>query len=527
MRHRSVLGLIIISACATPSTGTGPAPVLLPIASSELRRDLTVFASDSFAGRETGTPSAMLAARFLVDRVSSLGLEPAGDSLYLQRVPLIRNTFGPATRFSVTQGQSTSPIGLGGDVLPILELGAGTPLPRRLAEGDLVFAGYGMNEPRRNDFRAVTEPGKIIVLLHGAPPDITDSATRQRLESRDEFGERYLRAIQLRPAAVIILTTTQTRGFFEEQAPGILRGVSRPPGDQTTSDTQRPLPMLLLGIARAGSLLLPPNWPSDAMPQVLTGRRFSARIDMRHEAFTGYNVVAIVRGTDPRLDKTYVTFGAHYDHIGIQTGMAPDSIANGADDDGSGSVTLLAIAKSLMAARPRRSTLFVWHVGEEKGLLGSAYFTDHPTVPLDSIVAQLNVDMIGRRGGPTASFDTRVSGASGIDRLFVVGPRAAPNNQSRVLGAILDTVNARQIRPLQLDHEWDSQTHPENFYERSDHFNYARKGIPILFVTTGLHEDYHRVTDEAQKIDYDKMARVGSLLLELGTTLANREVRPR
>ena len=528
MRHRAVLGLILVAACAgSSSTGARPAPVLLPIASSELRRDLAVFASDSFAGRETGTPGAMRAARFLTDRISSLGLEPAGDSLYLQRVPLLRTAFGPATRFGVTQGQSTSPIALGIDVLPILELGAGTPLPRRSAEGDLVFAGYGMNELGRNDFRMVTEPGKIIVMLHGAPPNIPDSATRQRLESREEFGERYLRAIQLRPAAVIILTTARTRKLFEEQAPGILRGASRPPGDQTTSDAQRPLPMLLLGIARTGSTLLPASWPADEAPQILAGRRFSAHIETRHEPFTAYNVVAIVRGSDPRFDKTYVTFGAHYDHIGIQPGMAPDSIANGADDDGSGSVTLLAIAKSLMTARSRRSTLFVWHVGEEKGLLGSGYFTDHPTVPLDSIVAQLNVDMIGRHGGPTATFDSRVSGTSAVNRLYVVGPHAAPNGQSRVLGAILDTVNARQVRPLQLDYEWDSRSNPENFYERSDHFNYARKGIPILFVTTGLHEDYHRVSDEAQKIDYDKMARVGSLLLELGATLGNREARPR
>jgi Zn-dependent M28 family amino/carboxypeptidase len=241
----------------------------------------------------------------------------------------------------------------------------------------------------------------------------------------------------------------------------------------------------------------------------------------------GYNVVGIVRGADTHLNKTYVAYGAHYDHVGIQHGMSPDSIANGADDDGSGSVTLLAIAKSLMAGRPRRSALFVWHIGEEKGLLGSAYFTDHPTVPIDSIVAQLNADMIGRNGGTDATFDSRVSGRAAANKLFVVGPNAAPNGQSRVLGAILDSVNARQMQPMQLDHEWDSTTHPEKIYERSDHYNYAKKGIPILFFTTGLHEDYHKVSDEVQKIDFDKMARIGSLLLELGTTVGNRSARPR
>lgn len=499
---------------------------MLPIKADELRRDLSVFASDSFLGRETGTPSIMRAARFLVNRLVSLGLEPAGDSLYYQRVPLIRETFSPNTRFLVTQGQSANPLALGTEVVPFVNLGPGTAV-KRVAEGDLVFAGYGMNTLGRNDFKGITDAGKVIVMLHAAPPSITDSTVRAKLESQSELEQRLLKALQLQPAAIILVMTGGTRDFFMQAVPQLMRSVTSVPGDQTTSDAQRPVPMVVLALARPGSLLLPSNWPSDDSPQPLTGRRFSGRFDLRHEPFTNYNVVAVVRGSDPRMNKTYVAFGAHYDHVGIQPGMVPDSIANGADDDGSGSVTMLAVAKSLMAARPKRSALLVWHVGEEKGLLGSEYFTDHPTVPIDSIVAHLNADMIGRRGGPTATFDSRVSGASAANRLYIVGPNAAPKNQSKVLGAILDTVNARQLRPMQLDREWDTPTHPERIYFRSDHYNYARKGIPILFFTTGLHEDYHKVSDEAPKIDYDKMARIGSLLLELGTTLANREARPR
>jgi Zn-dependent M28 family amino/carboxypeptidase len=176
---------------------------------------------------------------------------------------------------------------------------------------------------------------------------------------------------------------------------------------------------------------------------------------------------------------------------------------------------------------PRRSTLFVWHIGEEKGLLGSARFTSNPTVPIDSIVAQINMDMIGRRGGATAKFDSRVQGESASNTLFVLGPQAAPNNQSRMLGAIFDTVNARQQVPMVIDRTFDSPTHPERYYFRSDHYNYAQKGIPILFVSTGFHEDYHKVSDEASKIDYDKMSRIASLLVEFGTALGNRESRPR
>lgn len=524
MRLRLVILLSALAACA-PSTRSGP--LRLPVSDNDLRRDLMAFSADSMQGRETGTPVANRAARFLVQRLVSLGLEPAGDSLYLQRVPLIRQTFGPATRIGIRASQSGAPLGLGTEIVPLVNLGPGAPLPRRNAEGDIFFAGYGMNTDGRNDFQGASVAGRVIVMLHGAPPSIRDSTTRARLESQEELGQRIGRALQLQPVAIVLLMTGGAREFYTQAAPELMRSVTAAPGDQTTSDAERPLPMVLLGLARPGSPLLPDNWQTRDGPQLLSGRRLSAHIDLRLEPFTSYNVAAIVRGSDPRFNKSYVAIGAHYDHIGIQSGTRPDSIANGADDDGSGSVTMLALAKLLTQSRPRRSTLFVWHTGEEKGLLGSAYFVDHPTVPVDSIVAQINMDMVGRNGGATSSFDSRVGGAAAEDRLYVVGPSAAPHNQSRVLGAILDSVNARQVRPLRFDRVWDTSTHPERIYFRSDHFNYARKGIPVLFLTTGLHEDYHKVSDEASKINYPKMARIASLVLELTATLGNRQSRPR
>ena len=245
----------------------------------------------------------------------------------------------------------------------------------------------------------------------------------------------------------------------------------------------------------------------------MAGTRFSASIGAESSAFNGYNVVGIVRGSDSTMRNTYVAYGAHYDHIGIQSATAGDSIANGADDDGSGSVTLLAIARSFVEGpKPKRSALFVWHVGEEKGLFGSQAFTEHPTVPIDSIVAQLNADMIGRNGD---------------DSLYIVGPGAAPNGQSAVLGTVIDSVNAAGTRPFVIDRSWDTITHPERIYYRSDHFNYARKGIPIVFFTTGLHKQYHQVTDEAALINYDKMARVASLMYRSGLALGSRPTRPK
>jgi Zn-dependent M28 family amino/carboxypeptidase len=253
------------------------------------------------------------------------------------------------------------------------------------------------------------------------------------------------------------------------------------------------------------------NDRSRAMP----GTRFVARLSERSDTVITHNVVGIVRGSDPAMRNTYVAFGAHLDHVGTTepTAASRDTVNNGADDDGSGSVALLAIARAwIQGPKPPRSALFVWHTGEELGLFGSAWFTEHPTVPIDSIVAQINADMIGRNHP---------------DSLYVVGPGAAPNGQSRTLGAVLDSVNARESKPFVFNREWDTTTHPERIYYRSDHYNYAAKGIPIVFLTTGLHPQYHQVTDEASLIDYDKLARVGMLMYDVGIELAKRPVRPK
>ena len=268
------------------------------------------------------------------------------------------------------------------------------------------------------------------------------------------------------------------------------------------------IPMILLG-AVVGRCSAGPAGPP-TIAQELNGRKFTARVEQVKTPIT--DTTPPWCGSDCRSQPYVVS--AHYDHVGILNPVKGDSIANGADDDGSGSVSLLAIARVMQQApvKPKRSVLFVWHVGEEKGLLGSSWFTEHPTVPIDSIVAQLNADMIGRNA------DTL---------LYVVGTLEPPNNQSKRLRAILDSVNAAFPTPFRLNREWDSATHPEHIYERSDHFNYARKGIPIVFVTTGLHDDYHKVSDEPRKIDFAKLARVTRLMAELGRAVANSPRRPR
>jgi Zn-dependent M28 family amino/carboxypeptidase len=203
----------------------------------------------------------------------------------------------------------------------------------------------------------------------------------------------------------------------------------------------------------------------------------------------------------------------------------PDSIYNGADDDGSGSVGVLEIAEWFAGSRfrPKRSLLFVWHVGEEEGLYGSEYFTDHPTVPRDSVVAQLNIDMIGR--GSAADVTGARKGGGRLhgddDYLQVIGSRRL----SSELGDLADAVNQAGAHHLHFDDAMDANGHPQEIYCRSDHYSYARYGIPIIFFTTGGHADYHAVTDEPQYIDYSKLTRVSRFVADLALRVANLDHR--
>jgi len=278
------------------------------------------------------------------------------------------------------------------------------------------------------------------------------------------------------------------------------------------------------------------------------------------------NVIAIVRGSDPNLKGEYVAIGAHSDHLGnaaravdhdsvfaynhvfrpngadqrgasnapptaeqlarvaqirdsLRRIRAPrrDSIYNGADDDGSGSVALLEIAENLAAApHPRRSIMLVWHVGEESGLLGSAWFTDHPTVPHDSIVAQLNMDMVGRG-------EKRDNAVAGPRYIQVIGSRRL----SKDLGDLLDSVNAVRKVPYEIDYSFDAPRHVQNRYCRSDHYMYARTGIPIAYISRGYHPDYHQVTDEPQYISYEGLANVAGFVRDIALAVANRNDRVR
>ncbi|HET7566313.1 MAG TPA: M28 family peptidase, partial [Gemmatimonadaceae bacterium] len=412
MHRAAALLLVACAACARPAATPAPAappaqaPVSRPapsrpanvITAEQLQRDLDVFASDSFRGRSALTRDGVRAARFLADRLRTLGVEPAGDSGYLQRVPLMRRTIAPSTRLEMTMPEGSVELPFGDRLIAVPTVGDGIPLPRLQAEGDVVFAGYALSLPRgaRGSDASLDLAGKTVVFVDELPPWLPRER-RAELDRAEVLGERLRALAERDPAAIVVLFGPDDVDQFATMA-AELQDSSLTPGTPPRADAPRPLPMLLFGLADDGSPFLPRAWPHDDRPQPIIGHRFRGRLDLAYTDYPTYNVVGIIRGRDSTLNRSYVAFGAHLDHLGVVPALNGDSIANGADDDGSGSVALLAIARKIVSSpvRPRRSMLFVWHTAEEEGLYGSAYFTSHPTVPLDSIVAELNADMIGR-----------------------------------------------------------------------------------------------------------------------------------
>jgi Zn-dependent M28 family amino/carboxypeptidase len=231
--------------------------------------------------------------------------------------------------------------------------------------------------------------------------------------------------------------------------------------------------------------------------------------------------VAIYEGADPALKSEYVAIGAHYDHVGLGP-AGSDRIFNGADDDGSGTVALLAMAEALVRSgvKTKRSWLFVWHAGEERGLWGSRYFVERPTVPIDKIVVQLNVDMIGRSRKPNEAAGTNTQ-LTGPNETYVIGSKM----MSSTLGALSERVN-RDFLELSFNYKYDEPNDPNRFFFRSDHYNYAKKGIPIIFYFSGVHVDYHRPSDEIAAIDFTKLERVARTIYATAYAVADLPARP-
>jgi hypothetical protein len=541
--------LVLLALCAPTAAAAQaelprihrPAPTVPAITPGDLMTRLYIFADDSMQGREAGTAGNVKGTAYIAAEIKRSGLVPAGDDgTYFQTIPLKTRTFDTTSTFTVAGAPLTA-------FSDYIALG---PRPLDSQALAIVFGGeVGDSAPRITPAQA---SGKLVVLrVHGRG-----------------LGLRPLRAAPGVPDAAAVALVA-----LDSLAPQALAFLRRPRTvlDDNPAGPGQP-PVFLISGATAAKMFTTPL-EQLAPGAAGTTAAVAVRFDVVPIADPARNVVGIVPGSDPTLKGQYVAIGAHNDHIGFSRAAVDhdsiriwnhvvrpegaddagkqatpeqqarvdsllarfraghlgksriDSIANGADDDGSGSVAALEIAERIasLKRKPKRSILFVWHTGEEKGLLGSRYFTDHPTVPRDSIVAQLNMDMVGRGAASDETGRTK-DGAplhGGPRYLQLVGSRRL----STELGDLLERVNRAGRHGLVFDYAIDADGHPANIYCRSDHYEYARYGIPITFFTTGLHSDYHQVTDEPEYIDYEHMARVADLVADVALRLADLDHR--
>ena len=494
------------------------------ITAAQLRDYLSFIASDEMEGRDTPSRGLDTTAKFIALNLDHWGFKPAGDDgTFFQHIALRREALDGAHSSVEINGQKFL---FGEDFLPNA---VGATLT-----GGLVYAGNGWVIKSKNldPYQGVDVKDKIIVVYgQGFPRGIVraDLAGRQGVD----WSSPTVYAQQHGAKGVLVIPDANVTQNWEQQRLRSLQPGRAVVEKFTTQVGTPPVPNILMSMKMATALfagekydaatLLSRAQSDEQTPafDLSPSKNVSITIAVKTEHPGTQNVVAVWEGGDPVLKNEYVAVGAHYDHIGICAPGTADPICNGADDDGSGTTGLLGMAEALSHAkqRPKRSVVFVWHCGEEKGLWGSRYFTDNPTIPLAQIVTQVNIDMIGRskKDGDT---DPRNRELSGPNQIYVIGSKM----MSTELGELSEAVN-KSFLNLQFDYRYDDPNDPNRFFFRSDHFNYARKGIPIIFFFDGAHEDYHRPGDEPQKIDYQKMEKVTRTIYLTLWEVANRSAR--
>jgi hypothetical protein len=489
MRRCLLLALAFMAGpLAAQSRSSGAARAAATITGADVAHRIGIIADDSMLGRDTPSRGLELTAKYIADQFRRFGLRPGGDSGgWFQRYTITRRQFDrDSSRVFLSAGGVEAEVRF--DRSGRLVQGA---VPDAPVSGPAVLVG-GRLDAERVARMALRE--RIVVYV----ADFNTLPADRALQ--------VARAIRLGQPKAVLLVVNVDPAQFAQRIPGRsfartqvdLRLVS-PPFIEVSETAVAP------ALRAANVDLAAVRGDTSAVYTPLPGLR--ARVELRDsvlQRLTAPNTVGILEGSDPVLRKEYLVFSAHMDHIGV-TRSGADSINNGADDDASGTtgVVELAEAFSQPGGRPKRSIIFLTVSGEEKGLWGSRYFSEHPAVPMDRIVADINIDMIGRNWR---------------DTIVAIG------KEHSSLGATLERVNREhpELRMTAIDDRWPE----ERFYFRSDHYNFARKGVPILFFFNGVHPDYHQVTDSPEKIDSEKEARILKLIYYLGRAVGDAPARP-
>jgi hypothetical protein len=483
---------------------------------SNLRSYLNTLASPAFQGRETGSEGIDKAAVFLTSKLKSFGIAPVSEeNQYFQPIAFTwiswdqisaevnGTTFKHLWDFIAFAGQN--------DNVPSLQA------------SEVIFLGYGIDDPAYSDYKGVDVRGKVIMVYKGEPTDkkgnswITRDAVgsvwNQNLELKVQTAAKY-------GASCILFIEDDIKKILAENRnqlimPNVILGdnSARVPAAVQRVQISTNLAKAIIGDQFKKLVKVRERIQKKGKPAML-----SLPVDMklqmkqRIDRLDGSNIAGYIPGSDPALQQELIVVSAHYDHLG----MRGDNIFHGADDNGSGSSGILELARVFQLAKDmglgaRRSVLFLWVTGEEKGLLGSKYYVENPLFPLEKTVANINIDMIGRLDK---------NHEDNPNYIYVIGS----DKMSMDLHNINEESNARYTK-LELDYRYNDENDPNRFYYRSDHYNFVLKGIPAIFYFSGVHDDYHRPSDTADKIRYDKMVPICQLAFHVAWELANRDER--
>jgi len=523
-----ILVLLILQtgpvAAVTPGFNCGKDSIAIryskTITSEDIKAHLTVLASDEYEGRETGKAGQKKAARYISNHFSSVGIPPYIDSAdtdsqnYYQVFPLvIQSPYGAVISLK------------GKDFQFIDDFYFFSGFDDLSTEIDkITFLGYGIDSEGYNDYDGRDINGKWIMVLSGEPFDKNENSIVTGNKKISDWSSNWRKKRNLakeKGAIGMFIVSTE----FEENLNSYRHYIERPSVKLATVKTEekdKQIPIFYLTLEMANSLLTASNSKTTIESVIKkTSKKkkpyFEALISninvkvVREKTYIqSENVLGYIEGTDKKDEVIVIT--AHYDHLGV----SGEEIYNGADDDGSGTVALLELAEAFAMAKfdghgTRRSILIMPVAGEEKGLLGSKYYTENPVFPLDNTVANLNIDMIGRvdtihEGNPNYIY------LIGADRL------------SQDLHDVSEQANSEYIN-LELDYRYNDKDDPNRFYYRSDHYNFAKNNIPVIFYFNGVHEDYHKPTDTVDKIDFNKIEKITRLVYFTAWKLANMENR--
>lgn len=488
--------LLISSFFATAQKKNTPPYFAASISADDMKRHLYIIAGPEMEGRDTPSPGLEKAADYIESHFKSLGLLPGNKDSYRQLYPLYKDSM---TRTNLNINGTA--FELNKDFQPNTVINHTAEM--RFSE--VVFAGFGIVDGEIDHYKDLDVKGKLVMILDGSPEGYKPSVGG--FGSPANVFSKIGKAQEKGAAAILLIYGNYPRKTFNNSSSYNLHGY-KPGMFPLTFSASEAVAEKIVGEEGKGIIERMKTSP-------LVSKVYKANIDLGYFKNTSTvhasNVLGLLEGTDKKDE--YVIITSHYDHVGKRS---DGTIYYGADDDGSGTVGILELAEAFAKAKaagkgPRRSILFMTVSGEEKGLWGSEYYSNHPVYPLEKTTVDLNIDMIGRIG------EEYLKDRDSINYVYVIGD----DKLSTDLTPITDEINKKYSK-MKLDRKYNDPNDKNRFYYRSDHYNFAEKGVPVIFYFNGVHADYHKPTDTPDKINYKLMAKRGQLVFYTAWEMANR-----